>query len=119
VHLGEVVARLKACGVTDVLVLAGDTGTPAGRFESALSLLEEMDSRGRPFSRIGITGYPESHFEISDDVTVQAMWDKGRFASYLVSNPCFDAATVRRWIRRVREHGATSPIYLGRPLRSP
>ena len=113
VHLGEIVVRLTACGIDDVFVPAGDADPPAGNFDSALSLLMELDALGRPFSRMGITGYPESHPEISDDVTVQAMWDKRHYATYIVSNLCFDATTVRRWIKRVRERGVSLPIYFG------
>ena len=68
---------------------------------------------GNPFPRTGITGYPETHPRIDDDITVQAMWDKRRLASYIVSNLCFDPATVRRWIRRIRARGVTLPLYVG------
>ena len=64
---------------------------------------------GNPFPRTGITGYPESHPRIDDDITIQAMWDKRRLAAYIVSNLCFDPATLRRWIRRVRSPGPASP----------
>ena len=30
------------------------------------------------------------------------MWDKRQYATYIVSNLCFNAATVRNWIGRVR-----------------
>src|SRR5208283_2796514 len=106
-------SRLTACGIDDVFVPAGDADPPVGSFDSALSLLTALEALGRPFSRIGVTGYPESHPEIPDDVTVQAMWDKRHYASYIVSNLCLDAATVRRWIRRVRERGVKLPIYFG------
>ena len=112
-HLADVVARLTACGVDDVFVPAGDADPPAGRFESALSLLEKLTEMGSPFARIGITGYPETHPRIEDDITIQAMWDKRRHASYIVSNLCFDAATLRRWILRVRARGVTLPLYTG------
>ena len=49
---------------------------------------------GRPFARVGITGYPESHPRIDDDITVQAMWDKRHHSSYIVSNLCFDPAVL-------------------------
>jgi methylenetetrahydrofolate reductase (NADPH) len=68
---------------------------------------------GRPFARVGITGYPESHPKIDDDITVQSMWDKRRHAAYLVSNLCFDPATLRRWIMRVRARGVTLPLLVG------
>ena len=34
-------------------------------------------------------------------------------ASYIVSNLCFDPATMRRWIRQVRARGVTLPMYVG------
>jgi methylenetetrahydrofolate reductase (NADPH) len=112
-HLADIVARLTACGVDDVFVPAGDADPPAGRFDSALSLLERLAEMGNPFARIGITGYPETHPRIDDDITVQAMWDKRRHAAYIVSNLCFDPATMRRWISRVRARGVTLPLYVG------
>jgi methylenetetrahydrofolate reductase (NADPH) len=112
-HLADIVARLTACGVDDVFVPAGDADPPAGEFDSALSLLERLAEMGNPFARTGITGYPESHPRIDDDITIQAMWDKRRHASYIVSNLCFDPVTLRRWILRVRARGVTLPLYAG------
>jgi methylenetetrahydrofolate reductase (NADH) len=112
-HLDQIVARLTACGVDDVFVPGGDAPHPAGRFDSALPLLERLEEIGRPFSRIGITGHPESHPKIHDDITIQAMWDKRRYASYIVSNVCFDAAQLGRWIGRIRARGVTLPLYVG------
>jgi methylenetetrahydrofolate reductase (NADPH) len=112
-HLAEIVARLLACGVDDVFVPAGDADPPAGRFDSALSLIEQLTEMGRPFARVGITGYPESHPRIDDDITIQAMWDKRQHAAYIVSNLCFDPAVLRRWISRVRARGVTLPLFVG------
>ena len=69
-HLAEIVARLIACGVDDVFVPGGDATRPAGPFDGALPLLERLDAMGRPFGRIGITGYPESHPKIQDRKSV-------------------------------------------------
>jgi methylenetetrahydrofolate reductase (NADPH) len=112
-HLSEIVARLLACGIDDVFVPAGDADPPAGRFDSALSLIERLTEMGRPFARVGITGYPESHPRIDDDITIQAMWDKRQHAAYIVSNLCFDPAVLRRWIGRVRARGVTLPLFVG------
>ena len=112
-HLADIVARLTACGVDDVFVPAGDADPPAGRFDSALALLDRLAELGRPFARVGVTGYPESHPRIDDDITIQAMWDKRHHAAYLVSNLCFDPATLRHWIRRVRARGVTMPMFIG------
>ena len=112
-HLTGIIERLKACGVDDVFIPGGDATHPAGPFEGALPLLERLTEMGNPFSRIGITGYPESHPKIDDDITIQAMWDKRRYASYIVSNVCFDAARLGRWIQRIRARGVTLPLYMG------
>ncbi len=112
-HLDAIVARLKDAGCDDVFVPGGDAAHPAGPFDSALPLLERLAEMGSPFSRIGITGYPESHPKIHDDITVQAMWDKRKYASYIVSNVCFDAARLGRWIGRIRARGVTLPLYVG------
>lgn len=112
-HLAEIVARLTERKISDIFVPAGDADPPAGKFDSSLSLLEALDHMGRPFERVGITGYPESHPKISDDVTIQAMWDKRHFASYVISNLCFDPTVIKHWVERVRKRGVKLPIYLG------
>jgi methylenetetrahydrofolate reductase (NADPH) len=112
-HLADIVERLTASGIDDVFVPAGDADLPAGRFDSAVSLLDRLAEMGRPFSRVGVTGYPESHPRIGDDVTIQAMWDKRHHATYLVSNLCLDPVVLRRWIARVRARGVTLPMFVG------
>ncbi len=112
-HLGEVVARMTAIGVDDVFVPAGDADPPAGEFSSALDVLEHLVERGSPFKHVGITGYPETHPKIEDDITVQSMWDKRRHATYIVSNLCFDPGVLRQWIVRIRRRGVKLPLLVG------
>lgn len=112
-HLAELVGKLQVAGISEVFVPAGDADPPAGEFVAALDVLTRLTAMGSPFERVGITGYPEPHPLISDDVTVQAMWDKRCHATYVVSNLCFDPAVVARWVARVRGRGVTLPIHLG------
>lgn len=113
-ELAEIADRLVGKGVTGVFVPGGDAD-PAGDYPDALSLLEDLAALGRPFSHVGITGYPESHPSINDDLTVQSMWDKRRHATHIVSNLTFDAALVRDWLHRLRGRGVTMPLLLGIP----
>jgi len=113
VHLKDIVEQLQGLGIDDVFVPAGDADPPAGTYVAALDVLTELTAMGRPFGSVGITGYPESHPAIEDDVTVQSMWDKRRHATYIVSNLCFDHAILARWIDRVRRRGIQIPIYVG------
>lgn len=114
-ELVEIVERLTAAGITDVFVPAGDATPPAGDYHQALDLLRDLDDLGRPFSHVGITGYPESHPTIDDDVTIQSMWDKRHYATHLVSNMTFSDEQLSRWIERVRRRGVTLPLLVGVP----
>ena len=111
-ELGEILDTVKSAGIRNVFVVAGDAKEPAGEFPDALSLLHALPA-DHGLTEIGITGYPESHPFIHDDVTIQAMWDKRRLATYIVSNMSFDAATVKRWVERVRHRGVHLPIHIG------
>lgn len=113
IHLKEIVDRLVVAGVEEIFAPAGDADPPAGKYHGALPLLTDLSALGRPFEHVGITGYPESHPAIDDDIVVQAMWDKRAHATYIVSNMCFDPKAVAAWVHRVRRRGITLPIKLG------
>ncbi|MFF3244499.1 5,10-methylenetetrahydrofolate reductase [Streptomyces sp. NPDC002870] len=112
-HVAEVVHRLREADVDDVFVPAGDADPPAGPYEGALPLLRHLAELGSPFARVGITGYPERHPLIDDDVTIQAMWDKHAHATYIVSNLCFDPRVLEEWVTRVRRRDVTLPVHVG------
>jgi methylenetetrahydrofolate reductase (NADPH) len=113
-ELSEICDRLTSQGIDQVFVPGGDADPPGG-FPDALSMLEAIKALGAPFSHVGITGYPESHPTISDDLTIQSMWDKRRYATHIVSNLTFDPAVVRDWVRRLRARGVAMPLLLGIP----
>ncbi len=115
VHLGEILERLREAGVRDAFVIAGDAEEPAGKFEGAARLLEAMAEVGHHFEEVGISGYPESHPIISDEATIQAMYDKAPYATYIVSQICFDANVISSWARWVKRRGVLLPIYVGMP----
>jgi len=113
-ELEEISDRLGAAGITGIFVPGGDAD-PVGDYADAFSLLEDLAHLERPFQHIGITGYPETHPKITDDLTVQAMWDKRRHATHVVSNLTFDAGAIKAWVGRMRARGITMPLLLGMP----
>ncbi|MDQ2796760.1 MAG: methylenetetrahydrofolate reductase [Actinomycetota bacterium] len=114
-ELADICARLTSFNVRTIFVPAGDADPPAGDYHASLDLLEDLSELGRPFPNVGITGYPESHPSITDDLTVQAMWDKRRYANQIVSNLTFDPATLLTWLSRMRARGITMPLLVGVP----
>jgi methylenetetrahydrofolate reductase (NADPH) len=97
------------------VVTAGEPGQPAGEFEGAAALLAAIAEVGHGLEEIGITGYPESHAFISDETTIQSMFDKAPLATYIVSQICFDPEVIATWIGRVRDRGVDLPIHIGLP----
>jgi methylenetetrahydrofolate reductase (NADPH) len=112
-HLNEILAAVDDMGAQDVFVIAGDAREPAGQFPDSVSLLEAMMQAGHGLGDVGVSGYPESHSFIDDDMTIQAMWDKRRIATYIVSNLCFDPRVVKKWVGRVRRRRVELPIHIG------
>ena len=113
-ELVEICDRLGGKGITRIFVPGGDADPP-GAYPDALSLLQELAEIDHPFSHVGITGYPESHPTIHDDLTIQSMWDKRRYATHIVSNLTFDPSVLTGWVRRMRKRGITQPLLLGVP----
>ncbi len=114
-HLHSILARLEEAGLREAFVVAGDASQPAGQFEGAADLLRAMAGLGHGLSAVGITGYPESHPLIDDQTTIQAMFEKAEFATYIVSQICFDASVTASWIANVRARGTRLPIHVGIP----
>jgi methylenetetrahydrofolate reductase (NADPH) len=112
-HLTEILARVFAMGLQEVFVVAGDAREPAGKFADSLALLRAMAAVKGDLREIGVTGYPESHPFIDDDLTIQAMWDKRQYATYIVSNLCFDPRLIGKWVVRVRRRGVDLPVHVG------
>jgi methylenetetrahydrofolate reductase (NADPH) len=113
-ELSEICDRLTGKGITRIFVPGGDADPP-GAYPDALSMLEDLAALGHPFAHVGITGYPESHPTIADDLTIQSMWDKRRYATHVVSNLTFDPGVLTEWVRRMRKRGITMPLLLGIP----
>jgi len=114
-HLDDIIARLREAGVQSVFVIGGDAPQAAGEFPDALSLLQRLDEVGHPFRTVGVGGYPEGHGTIPDELIERALREKAPHATQVVTQLCFDAATIVKWARRVRADGVATPIRVGIP----
>lgn len=112
-HLEAIVRRLDGMNVKEIFVVGGDAKQPVGPFSSAFDLLFAMADLGHDFESIGIGGYPEGHPLIDDEALRQALLDKRPFATYLVSQMCFDPGKVLDWVVDVRRRGIELLVYVG------
>lgn len=114
-HLRDVLSRLHASGVDSVFVPGGDVPEPRGRFSSSLEVLRRMAELGHGFRDVGIAAYPEGHPFLRDDELLDGLREKQAHATYLVTQMCFDARGILRWLRRIRAHGVRLPAWIGLP----
>ncbi len=114
-ELDEVAGRLKDAGVTDIFVPGGDRDEPVGEFTSAHELLVALEELGYSFSEVGIAGYPTGHASIDDETLAGAMEQKIPYATYIVTQLCFDADAIIEWTGGIRERGVGLPVEPGIP----
>src|SRR5690606_13642264 len=106
--------RLDVAGIGEVFVVGGDGREPRGPYPDALSLLRAMDDLGRMPAKVGVAGYPEGHHAIDDDTLWQALRAKRDYASYVLTQMCFDADAIGRFATDVRRE-AGLPVIVGVP----
>ena len=114
-ELEEIARRLTEAGITDIFVPGGDKEEPVGEFESAYDLLVALDELEYEFEEVGITGYPEGHDFISDEELAEAMVKKAPYATYIVTQLCYDSDTILEWIEEIRARGIDLPVEVGIP----
>ncbi len=120
--LDDLLARLTGeAGVRQVLVVAGDTATPAGQIHSGLQILESGLLEKYGIQTIGVAGYPEGHPALGEPILRDALKRKNAYAEktgasvYIVTQFTFSAAPVIAW---EASHGADIgwlPVTVGLP----
>jgi methylenetetrahydrofolate reductase (NADPH) len=113
-HLRELLARMRAAGITSAFVVGGDADQP-GEFLDGLALLRAMAEADHGLREIGVPGYPQGHPDIPEPRLLQALADKAPYAHYVTTQLCFDARAIAAWIAARRASGFTLPVHLGLP----
>jgi methylenetetrahydrofolate reductase (NADPH) len=108
-----------AADVRTVLVIAGDRDRPLGPFASALDLIESGLLQQNGIAEIGIAGYPDGHPRIAAGVLDRALSVKVAAAArtglrvHVVSQFCFDASRIVRWLADLRTAHPGLPVKAG------
>jgi methylenetetrahydrofolate reductase (NADPH) len=114
-HLDALLERMRAAGIDDVFLVAGDAPTPHGPYPSALELLPIVHDHPLRPARIGVGAYPEGHPLIDPTELDEALARKSELADYLATQLCFDPDVLLRWLAELRARGITLPAYAGVP----
>ena len=114
-HLREIIGRINRTPIVSVFVPGGDADRPAGRYRKALDLLRDLADIEHRFIEIGVGAHPEGHPFASDEELLEQLLAKQEYANYLVTQMCFDAAHIERWLHDIRAAGVHLDAWLGVP----
>jgi len=114
-HLRELLARLEAARVESVFVPAGDAPRPVGDYDCSLDLLRDMADIGHTIKDVGVTAHPEGHPLVDERELLRLLQEKQPFATYLVTQMCFDPQAIVDWLKGIRRTGVTLPAWIGLP----
>lgn len=113
-ELHSLLLQLQEAGVSELFLVAGDRSTPAGPYSWSGELLEAVNTYSPGFS-IGIAGYPEGHPQLSQEQLSSSLLTKAPLASSVVTQMCFSAEAITRYLRSIREAGIELPVWVGVP----
>jgi len=118
-QLEQFASRLAGEGVDRVLIIGGDRDKPAGPFDSSLAVMQSGILQKAGITRIAIGAFPEGNPAIPDALLVPALPAKVNFAksnglqTQIVTQFCFDAEPILKWLHLIRSQGIDLPIRVG------
>lgn len=114
-HLRTIVRRLRNAGVASAFIPGGDAATVAGTYPDSLRLLRDLAELDHGLEDIGIAAFPEVHPILGAEDALTWLLTKQAYATYLVTQMCFDGDAIVEWLGMVRKAGVTLPTWIGLP----
>jgi methylenetetrahydrofolate reductase (NADPH) len=102
-----------AAGIGEVFVIGGDRKQPAGPYNHALPLLEDIAQYSGGAMRAGIAGYPEGHPSVNPVEMLDVLLAKQHLATHVVTQMCFSAAKILDYAALLQREGVRLPVWAG------
>jgi methylenetetrahydrofolate reductase (NADPH) len=112
-ELTRIMRECDVAGINEVFVIGGDRKNPAGPYESALPLLEDISQYTGGLMRAGVAGYPEGHPSVAALDLVDALLAKQHLATSVVTQMCFSAPKILDYAALLRREGVDLPVWAG------
>jgi methylenetetrahydrofolate reductase (NADPH) len=117
--LRAALAELRAGGVEDMLLIAGDAPRPIGEFSGTLEVLESGILEESGITRIGVAGHPEGHSAVASALLWEALEAKQAFAAragmsmHMVTQFGLDGGAFKVWTRELVRRRIHLPVRIG------
>lgn len=121
-QLREFLTALSVAGLSDqVFVVGGDPTIPQGPYASSLDVIRTGILPEYGVRHVSISGYPEGHPEIPDEILWPALVDKAQalaaqgIEGSVITQFGFDTHPALDWLEQLRARGVELPVRLGVP----
>jgi methylenetetrahydrofolate reductase (NADPH) len=117
--LRAALAELRAGGVEDILLIAGDAPRPIGEFSGTLDVLESGLLEESGITRIGVAGHPEGHSAVASALLWEALDAKQAFAAragmsmHIVTQFGLNGGAFKVWARELVRRRIHLPVRVG------
>jgi methylenetetrahydrofolate reductase (NADPH) len=117
--LRTALSKLRAGGVEQVLLVAGDLDRPVGRFTSTLDVIDSGVLAEAGIRSVGVAGHPDGHRAVGPATLLAALRHKQQFATrtgikvHIVTQFGFSPEGVCAWDRHLTKEGIFLPVHVG------
>jgi methylenetetrahydrofolate reductase (NADH) len=119
-QLDDLLGRLTGeAGVDRVLLIGGERAKPLGPYDSTLQVMQTGLLQKHHIQRAGISGFPEGHPAISEQLLGDSMVAKMNYGRsiglqlQIVTQFCFEGEPIAAWLKRIRALGVDLPVRIG------
>jgi methylenetetrahydrofolate reductase (NADPH) len=105
--------------VTKIMLIGGDTATPAGAVADAHQVIASGVLQENGVRQVGLPGFPDGHPVLSDEevecglVTKLAAAQSAGLEPVIVTQFGFEVAPILRWLEWLRARGLNAPVRIG------
>jgi methylenetetrahydrofolate reductase (NADPH) len=117
--LQAALGELRAAGVEQILLIAGDAPQPMGEFSDTLQVLESQLLETAGITRIGVAGHPQGHSAVAVGslwkalAAKQAIADRGSLQMHIVTQFGLDGGAATRWQSELARRRIHLPVRVG------
>ena len=118
-HATEIARWLRTEGIGRMFLVGGDANPPHGPYHAAADFLQDLLDADPGLHTIGVTGYPDGHAVIDEQLLRHAILAKQQLladagvAGYVSTQMCFDPQRIAAWLEDQRAGGLELPVHLG------
>lgn len=111
--------RLRAAGVEQALLVAGDRDEPLGPYRNTLDVLASDVLINSGLRRLGVAGHPEGHPHANAEQLWEALRIKQAFGVrsgidvFVATQFGFDPLGIHNWATQFDAHGISLPVHAG------